>query len=284
MQEKTVPSISDSNICKEWREKRQQQNDALLFDAIKKLDKKTVMQHSNNNELERVLSSTNLSLETLLEQCAQNDVMNILLSGRISKKASRQGTKDEEEQLQICNIHSQKYGIQLQKLNTTDFRPKKTGEILSKTEMKKRGVQKDDCLKSFDARITGKMYAWVFAKVVFGTGGHQDNVFEEADQLCKWVETYHQNEDTKYIFLIDTDLQDKWDVLKTKYQEIKNIMITNHHIFQKYITEHYILLGAEEEPKEEEPKEEKPKEESGEESPKLSVKEALEYLVLHGMH
>jgi hypothetical protein len=223
-------------------------------------------------------------LETLLEQCAQNDVMNILLSGRISKKASRQGTKDEEEQLQICNIHSQKYGIQLQKLNTTDFRPKKTGEILSKTEMKKRGVQKDDCLKSFDARITGKMYAWVFAKVVFGTGGHQDNVFEEADQLCKWVETYHQNEDTKYIFLIDTDLQDKWDVLKTKYQEIKNIMITNHHIFQKYITEHYILLGAEEEPKEEEPKEEKPKEESGEESPKLSVKEALEYLVLHGMH
>ena len=281
MQAKPVPPISDSNICKEWREKRQQQNDALLFDAIKKLDKMTVLQHCNNNELERVLSSTSLSMETLMEQCAQNDVMNILLSGRISKKASRQGTKDEEEQLQICNIHSQKYGIQLQKLNTTDFRPKKTGEILSKTEMKKRGVQKDDCLKSFDARITGKMDAWVFAKVVFGTGGHQDNVFEEADQLCKWVETYHPNEDTKYIFLIDTDLQDKWDVLKTKYQEIKNIMITNHHIFQKYITEHYVLLGADAEQVNDKTE---PKEESGEGSPKLSVKEALEYLVLHGMN
>ena len=93
-------------------------------------------------------------------------------------------------------------------------------------------------MKSFDGRIRGKVEGWVFAKVVFGTGGHQDNVFEEADTLCEWVNTFG-NINHIYVALIDTDLHVKFIVLKEKYQNVSNLIIANHVEFQEYIQNNY---------------------------------------------
>ena len=52
----------------------------------------------------------------------------------------------------------------------------KKGCILTNNQYKKSGLKKNDCLKSFDAKISGLVKGWVFAKVAFGEVGHQDNV------------------------------------------------------------------------------------------------------------
>lgn len=79
------------------------------------------------------------------------------------------------------------------KLNVKDFRPTKDGSIIDDKAMKLLQNKKSDCLKSFDGKISGKIDGWIFAKVVIGNGGHQDNVFEEADVFCKWIQEYGDN-------------------------------------------------------------------------------------------
>lgn len=60
-----------------------------------------------------------------------------------------------------------------------------------------------NCLKSFDVKINGKIAGWVFAKIVIGNGGHQDNVFEET---CNFGD-----KNDIYIVLIDTNLKIKFE-------------------------------------------------------------------------
>ena len=64
-----------------------------------------------------------------------------------------------------------------------------------------------------DAKLSGLVKGWVFAKVAFGKGGYQDNVFSEAHEFGEWVEK-HGRDDKIYIYiyimLIDTDLTCKF--------------------------------------------------------------------------
>ena len=84
-------------------------------------------------------------------------------------------------------------------MSTTAFRPTKDGCILTNNQYKKSGLKKNDCLKSFDAKLSGKVKGWVFAKVAYGKGGHQDNVFAEAHEFGEWVEK-HGSPDKLYIY------------------------------------------------------------------------------------
>ena len=95
------------------------------------------------------------------------------------------------------------------------------------------------CWKSFDGRIEGNLTGWIFAKVVFSSGGHQDNVFEEADILCNWVLTYMQECSELFVILIDTNLTEKLNVIKSKYATTKNLLIVNHFGFQTYLIDNY---------------------------------------------
>jgi hypothetical protein len=62
---------------------------------------------------------------------------------------------------------------------------------------------------------------WIFAKVVIGKGGHQDNVYEETNNLCEWILQYNKIHnkgiDEIFIILIDTDLIEKLNELKKIY-------------------------------------------------------------------
>ena len=155
----------------------------------------------------------------LLDECNEN----IILSGRISINASRQGIKDELLQIDTCNITSNKVGIFMDKLTVNAYRPTKDGFILNNNDIKKNKISLNDFKQSFDAKLSGKINGWVFAKIVIGNGGHQDNVFEEAYILCEWIIKFS---------VIDTDL-------RKKFNNIENLIIGNHIEIQQYFIDKY---------------------------------------------
>lgn len=223
---------------KNIRDTRQQETNNSIRQSILsgKLQKSLI----NENELQRVLTETGRSAVQLIDECRHNELAATILSGRIAKKSSRQGTRDEELQLQTCHITTQLCGVNIENLGVLAYRPTKNGEILSGSEIGTRGIPKDECLKSFDGKITGKMRGWIFAKVVYGSGGHQDNVFEEADIICNWVSRFRElNSNDIFVILIDTDLHRKYDTLKAKYSGVNGLLIVNHVEFQQYVIDTY---------------------------------------------
>jgi len=220
------------------RQKRQQENNKLASDSVRngKLSKDV-----NIDEYNRVLEelkNIDKNESDLLGLCNENDIALTILSGRIAINASRQGTKDEQLQIDVCNQTTSKFGINFTNLSATAYRPTKCGKVLDKKSLKTSNIAKNDCLKSFDAKISGKVQGWVFAKVVIGNGGHQDNVFEEAYNFCDWVIQFGKNEET-YVLLIDTNLTSIFDKLKQKYKLITNLVIGNHIEVQQYFIDKY---------------------------------------------
>jgi len=233
--------------CQNLRLERQRENNQIMFRALITQDIDLVRYHCNNNELQRVLTELNemfrydgqlLTLEHLLLKCNDDKMYAMALAGRISIKASRQGTKDESYILGKCNQTVSQIGIEIKNLSTTEFRPTKDGRILTNKQYKKSGLKKSDCLKSFDAQITGKVNGWVFAKVAFGTGGHQDNVFIEAHEFGKWVLTHGQI-NILYVMLIDTDLILQFEELKQKFFLCPNILVCDHFEFQQFLLTYF---------------------------------------------
>lgn len=223
--------------CQNIRTERQKENNQKVFNAIKKGNLKNLKKVSNQKELNRVLQDLEMTLEDLVKKCKNDDITNKILSGRISKNATRQGTKDESLQIGVCAKTGKKLGIEIKNLSVTDYRPTKSGRIVTEKQMKDEKIPKDECLKSFDGKISGKMEGFIFAKIVYGSGGHQDNVFEEADTICDWVVKHKKT--SFYIILIDTNLKTKFKTLSEKYKEFKNILIVNNHEFQKYMIQNY---------------------------------------------
>ena len=224
---------------KDIRNVRQQNNNKTVYHSIKTNQIKTFNENINDKEFQRLLHDLEFTEKEFFEKCIEDDKFCIAISRLISKNASRQGTKDETEQLRTCNITSQQYGVFIRNLTTTELRPTKDGYIVSKNEMKKKYIPKDDCLKSFDGKISGKMDGFVVAKVAYGSGGHQDNVFEEMDTIAKWWKTYKCETKELLIVLIDTDQAMKFTRLKEKYNDVSNVIVCNHIDFQQYIINRY---------------------------------------------
>ena len=222
--------------CKNLRISRQRENNELMLRALITKDEVLVKHFCNNNELSRVLDEINqfclFSLQQLLHKCSVDHIYAIGIAGRISKIASRQATKDEAYILDKCNESLSKVGINIENLSTTAYRPTKDGRILSNKQFKKSNLKKSDCLKSFDARISGQVNGWVFAKVAYGMGGHQDNVFEEANQFGEWV-CEHGDPNELYVILIDTDLTSQFKELRYKFWGA--VLVVNHWEFQSFL-------------------------------------------------
>jgi hypothetical protein len=219
------------------RAERQKVNNRAVYESLvqQKLNKKSC----NEEELKRVLEDLDFTEEQLLVKCSQDHTFAKLLARDIAKNASRQGSKDENTQLDICNITASKFGVKIEDLPNFALRPTKDGRIITKKEFD--GMDKNSCLKSFDGKISGALEGWIFAKVVFGNGGHQDNVFEEAHNFGEWVLAFG-NTDHIYVLLIDTNLATPLQELKTKYQEQKNLLVVNHIEFQQYIIDKFSTI------------------------------------------
>jgi hypothetical protein len=158
-------------------------------------------------------------------------------SSHISINASRQGISDEIVQINTCDSITSMVGVNICQLSNDFLRPCKNGSLINKEQFKKM-YDKNSCLKSFDAVISGKIQGYVFAKVVYGNGGHQDNVFEEARIFAEWVHTF-SDPNLLYVILIDTDLTDKVEQLKHKFSGQSNLLVVNHIQLQQYIIDNY---------------------------------------------
>jgi hypothetical protein len=219
---------------KNIRQVRQENNDKIVYNSVISNDKKLFYKSINKAKFDKILKTS--SFEDFWNQCLTNDMYLSLSSMYLSKLSSRQGQKDEIEQINICNSTCAVYGVNISKLKINEYIPiKEKGIILSRNEILKLGIHKNKCLKSFDAKITGKISGFISAKVSFGEGGHQDNVFEEMDVISEWWNT-HMNSSCEYlILLIDTDLEHKIQSLKEKYNCSNNIKIFNHYELQEYV-------------------------------------------------
>ena len=226
---------------KNIRNVRQNNNNKTVYESLRDGNLKKLYENINHIEYERTLGDLGFTEEEFLSKCKDDNSFAKLASRQISKNASRQGGKDETEQLRTCNLTAEKCGISIEKLTTAALRPTKYGSIVSKQEMRKEIISKDCCLKSFDAKILGKIDGYISAKVAYGSGGHQDNVFEELDTLAEWWKKYKSGSEELLIILIDTDLIDKTTTIKNKYSSVNNVKIFNHIEFQQYmISEYYI--------------------------------------------
>lgn len=223
--------------CSNLRSERQKINNLSTLNALIECDIELLKKNSNEKEIERVLIELDTSMDTIFDKCKSDIIFAKTLAGRIAIMASRQGTKDEELQLNTCNLTTSKFGITIENLNATAYRQTKCGKIVNKQECKK--YEKNDCLKSFDGKIDGRIKGWIFAKVVFGNGGHQDNVFEEAHTFCEWVCKFG-NDGELYVVLIDTDLTYQFEELKKKYHK-NNLLVVNHVDFQQYMIERFYV-------------------------------------------
>lgn len=223
------------------RSVRQTNNNKTVYDSIKNNDRKKFRENINKNELYRTLCDVEMSEDEFLEKCQENDPFCKLAARLISKNASRQCSKDEAEQLRTCHITSRKCGVSITNLSPIAQRPTKAGQIVSESEMKRKKILKDDCLKSFDGKISGKMKGYIAAKVAYGSGGHQDNVFAEMHELGEWWRIHKCFEEEVLVILIDTDLIKKFAFLKEKYKDVNNIVVCNHIEFQDYIIHRYYV-------------------------------------------
>ena len=228
----------------EIRKNRQKVNNAKVLQSLIDNNIDDFNNNVNQKELARSLEYLMTTAEELMTSCQENEKLAKMTSLHLSKNSTRQGSKDEALQLETCNEAMMPYGISIENLSTTHARPTKDGQIVNKKEAKKR--PKNDCLKSFDGEITGKITGYVAAKVVFGNGGHQDNVFEEMYTLSEWWKKYspadpiNSNQNEFLVILIDTDLN--ISSLKEKYEQVSNILVFNHYEFQKYVIDNYNLL------------------------------------------
>ena len=89
--------------------------------------------------------------------------------------------------------------------------------------------------------MSGIIRGFITAKVTFGAGGHQDNVFEEMDTIAEWWKTHRSNSEKILIVLIDTDLDSKFEALEDKYTGVDNVKIFNHVSFQQYMIDTYYI-------------------------------------------
>lgn len=215
---------------KKIRENRQYINYNKIFTLLKNKNEKYLLENCNKNKLTETLQYLNISIDTLLDKSHNDLIFAKTLSLILAKKSTRQGAYDELMQLNICNKIAHKLNYNIIKLNVNDYRPYKNEIIKDYANSNKK-----DCLKSFDAIILGNnLFGWIISKIIYGDGGHQDNVFKELYLYCEFAKKY-KIANHKFILLIETNLKNKLDKLKNNYKNVSNILIVNHFEFQVYL-------------------------------------------------
>ncbi len=217
-------NVNVSNL----RTERQKYNDQLVCNLLTNKTKRTDIERNiNGRALDRILSEENMTYDQLLDQCNSPFVARSI-SRTISINASRQGKIDEKLIIDGVGSVMVNYGINVKGCDVNGIRFCNDGRVLDGKAFKKENLDKDvDSMKSIDATIEGKVSGYVFAKVVIGEGGHQDNVLIEAIKFIDWVNKYGKSEKL-YVVLVDGE-----DLSKIKNHEKENLWIVNHVDFQK---------------------------------------------------
>ena len=228
----------------------------------------TKQQIINKKEEKRILNALEdlvgpkKSLVNLLAEIKENkntdqliEIIIRILSRSVSIKASRQGTLDETAQLNSLdenfmlanNLPFRLLNPKTHKNFVEEMVPLREGGLMTRKEFRKEfgDIKNTIALKSFDAELWNankECIGYIFAKVVVGNGGHQDNVFHEASDVISWFVKQEERTDLKeklLVFLIDYD-----EISEKKFKELyntavntgnKNIWVVNTRSFQEKI-------------------------------------------------
>lgn len=212
------------------RSERQKHNNLLIAKELYKNSPSysQLEKTANIKAVDRMLDELEFSYDDLLTECSNSLVFSKIVAISISKTASRQGKKDESFVIDGIAEEMSKYNYKICSCGVNEFRPCKNGEILTKKEFSEQSLNKDiDALKSIDGIFDGPKSGYIFAKIVIGDGGHQDNVLHEMNQYIEWATKFGQK-DKIYVMLIDGK---EFPSLKEKQTD--NIWVVNHVEFQE---------------------------------------------------
>lgn len=218
-----------------YREDKQKLNQDSISKILESGNISILKNKCNVSELERLFSYLNISECDFLKKTKEDEVFRKLCAMKISKNATRQGTTVESIILNGLRDYLLDFGVVIKSLSQNELRPLKTGGVIKGKELKKKGMNKNfDTLKSIDATIGGLCDGYIFAKVLTGNGGHQDNVLREAKEFMEWATKDDVNK--LYVVLIDGDRKQKSLTELDKYTK-PNVWLCDHVQFQNKILE-----------------------------------------------
>lgn len=226
---------SDLSNVRELRQDSTNENLAEFLAHTESFTDKDLKKFVNFKALDRLCKRLGETRDEVYQSCKGNYREAMMVANNIAILSSRQGSKDEHHVLNEINKVTSPNGINVTPLNNQDLRPLiDSPKLLTKEEyqlLQENGLGKYECLKSIDGEISGKVNGYIFAKIVFGEGGHQDNVFHEAASFGNWAQQYGES-DKIYVILIDTDLDKKYNELKQRFDN-GNVWVVDHVEFQQ---------------------------------------------------
>ena len=157
----------------------------------------------NLKALKRFTAFKDCSKDELFRDCYYNKSLADAVAFVICKNTQRQGVKDEAAVFNYINKNS---NHTITNLGVNDKRY-------------------DGIVKSVDGLISGKYVGDIFAKIVVGRGGHQDNVWTELNSIAETVK--HFPKDRVYCLLVDTDDMDRFS--KLRQHQTNNVWIVDTH-------------------------------------------------------
>mgnify|MGYP003339127739 CR=1 FL=1 len=212
------------------RNERQKYNNKMVAEELYKNSPSysELEKISNIKALDRLLDELEIDYDELLTECSKSVLYSKTVAVAIAKNATRQGKKDEAFVIDGIANAMKEYNYSIRSCGVNEYRPCKNGQMLSLNDFKSKNLNKDvDALKSVDGIFDGPKSGYIFAKIVIGDGGHQDNVLHEINQYIDWAKTYGEK-DKVYVMLIDGK---QFDVLKSKQTE--NVWVVNTVEFQE---------------------------------------------------
>jgi len=219
------------------RENNNKNNINLVFKQFKNIKSFKQLQSYNKKSLERYLKyhPNNLSEDSLLKICKENEGYAYTVSCVICINASRQGCIEEKKIINgIGEFLKDKITVEaIPTRGKQALRPLRSGGVINAADTEKKLKNSDVYLKTIDGLIKSRydekqILGYIFAKVVVGIGGHQDNVEKEADDFINWAT--NEPKEKLYVVLVDGD-EDKKNNLLRKQKD--NIWIVNHVEFQE---------------------------------------------------
>lgn len=226
---------SNLSNLREFRQDMTNANLAELLAHTEFITDRDLRKFVNFKALDRLCKRLGETREDVYHSCRGKYRDAMLVANNIAILSSRQGSKDEHFVLNEINKVTSPKGINVKPLNNQDLRPLiDSPKLLSKEEyrlLQENGLGKYECLKSIDGEISGDVNGYIFAKIVFGEGGHQDNVFHEVASFGNWAQQYGES-DKIYVILIDTDLDRKYNELKQRFDN-GNVWVVDHVEFQQ---------------------------------------------------
>ena len=228
-------------IFRDERSKRYQENKSKIKSALLDGNKKLFISLVNIKEFERFMDEHEfISFEDVVSYVTiphptRNYVHRDMLISSVVKDPSRQGALDEKLQIKVCADVGKEHGIIISQLTNVQLTPSKDGRILTLGDVRRENLQRPGKLKTFDAKISGKLDGYITAKVCIGTGGHQDNVFDEIVSMGNWFIEFQRPETLVILYDNDFKIDRKTELLKKTFENTKNVMSFNHVEFQKFL-------------------------------------------------